>query len=557
MALRWYQTEAVQAAWQFLCTQAGNPCIDLPTGSGKSLCLAELCRVATEQYGGRVLVLAHRKELLEQNAGKIVQACPGLDVGLFSAGLGKRDTEHSVVVAGIQSAFKRAADFGQRHLVLIDEVHLVPHDGEGMYQQFLGDLRSINPHMRMIGTTATPFRLDCGPLCRPDGLFQKICYSAPIRRLIDEGFLCLLTSTPAATVVDTSNLKVRGGEFIAGDAERLFSSVVGPACVEIVEKAAGRKSILVFCSGVNHAEQVSQCIEKLTGERVGLVTGATLPLERSAILSDFKAGRLRWTCNCDVLTTGYDAPNIDCVAVLRATLSAGLFCQMVGRGFRISPSKADCLVLDFGGNIRRHGPIDDPEYGKQDVRQRHAGEAPTKKCLNCEQEVLIGATDCPDCGFIFPRDREISHDVHADNSQILSTPERFEVMAVSYSQHYKRNAPEGTPTTMRVDYECRKEGSTGNMFDVIAEWVCIEHEGFAQKKAVKWWLARSRAQFPGCVEDAVDLARNGAVASPRVITAMKQGRFWRVLSVELDELPPEVLDDVTLTPFDEYEEIPF
>jgi DNA repair protein RadD len=559
MTLRWYQSESVQAAWDFLRSSPGNPVICLPTGAGKSLVIGELCREAVERWGGRVIVLAHRKELLQQNAAKIRAAAPGLDVGIYSAGLDRRDTEHSVVVAGIQSVFRRAEEFGQRHLVLVDECHLIQPDGFGMYRTFLDSLRSINPRLRMTGLTATPYRLDSGPLCRPDGLFQKICYSAPVRRLIADGYLCNLTTRPAATTVDTSGLKLRGGEFVASDAERLFSGVVDAACSELVRLAAGRRACLVFASGVTHADQVATHIERLTGERVGVVTGDTWPMLREQTLSDFRQGRLRWCVNVDVLTTGFDAPNIDCIGVLRATMSPGLFAQIVGRGFRVSPEKSDCLVLDFGGNIRRHGPIDSDDYGVTDKRQRTAGEAPVKSCPNCHTECLIGATECRECGFIFPRDREANHDHQADDSQILSEPETWLVESIRYAVHYKRKDPEATPT-LRVDYDCRREGASGDLAgEVISEWVCLEHAGFARKKAERWWKARSVLDPPETISEACDLCRRGAVGAPRSIVAARQGRFWRVLSAALDERPEEwASEEAGVDPFAEvFEEAVF
>ena len=560
MELRWYQTEACRAAWDWLCSNPGNPVICLPTGAGKSLVIAELCREASERFGGRVIILAHRKELLQQNAAKIRDAAPSLDVGIYSAGLDRRDTDHAVVVAGIQSAFRRAPDFGARHLVLIDEVHLVGNDDGTMYRRFLDDLRAINPHLRMIGLTATPYRLDIGPICRPDSIFHRVAYSAPVRQLINEGWLCNLTTKPAASTVDTSGVHLRGGEFVPGETERLFESVVRPACQEIVAKCKGRHSVLVFCSGVRHASQVAAELVQLTGEQVGIVTGESLDIERASILGQFKAGRLRWCCNVDVLTTGFDAPNIDAIAVLRATMSPGLFCQIVGRGFRVHQSKQDCLVLDFGGNIKRHGPIDALEYGIQDSRQKTAGDAPVKACPNCEQEVLISAKECPECGWHFPQDRDPSHDTKADDSQILSDPETWLVDEVAYSVHWKKKAGPDDVPTLRVDYTAHKEGAEGNLAqEQISEWICLEHEGFAGRKAARWWTARSIAPVPATVEDAVDLCRRGAVAAPRSINIAKQGRWWRVLSAELDAKPDEWTAEFTgEDPFAvETEEVPF
>jgi DNA repair protein RadD len=548
--LRQYQQDACEAVWNHLCSKKGNPVVCSPTGSGKSWMLAELTRKAIKEYRGRVLLLAHRKELLEQNAEKI--ATMGIDCGIYSAGLKSRDIDHDCVVAGIQSVYRRAEDFGARHLCIIDEVHLVPRDGEGMYKRFLSDLRRINPHLRLVGLTATPYRLDCGPLCRPDALFQKVCYSASIQELIRDRFLAPLTTKATTAQADLSAVHLRGGEFIPHEAEAAFAGIVEPACLEIVQKATDRHTCLVFCSGIKHAEAVTECLERLTGEDVGLVTGDTFPMTRERILADFKSGRLRWCVNVDVLTTGFDAPNIDLIAVLRGTMSPGLFAQIVGRGFRLHPHKIDCLVLDFGGNIKRHGPIDSPSYGVQDKRQSHPGEAPIKHCPNCESEVLASARECDECGFRFP-DPDANHGTQADQAAILSNPITFLVEAVSYALHRKRSG-EGPPT-LRLDYECQREDAEGNLSrEKISEWVCIEHDGYAYEKARRWWADRSRAEFPVDVQEAVSLCERGAVASPFKLTAIKEGRWWRIQSVVLDPVPESW--EGAVDPWAE-EEVPF
>lgn len=539
MSLRWYQREAVDACWQYLCGMAGNPIIVAPTGAGKSHILAQIARDAVERYQGRVMILAHRKELLEQNADKL-----GMDAGLYSAGLGQRDTEHDVICAGIQSVYSKAHDFGQRNLVIIDEAHLVPLDGEGMYRQFASDLRSANPTVRMVGLTATPFRLDCGPICRPDGLFQNVCYSVPIKRLIAEGYLCpLVTRGDVRGHVDSRDLRIRGGEYVAGQMADVFGRLVGVACQEIVSKTAGRHSVLVFCAGVGHAEQVADELESLTGEQVGLVHGETPAMLRESLLQSFRRQELRWLVNCDVLTTGFDAPCIDAIAVLRATLSPGLFAQMVGRGFRVHESKQDCLVLDFGENIQRHGPIDSPQYGIDRERtpgQREAGEAPTKKCPNCGRVCLLADRECS-CGFIFaePKDR---HGATASNDAILSEPVTWQVDTVSCQVWKKKGWQEGDPRTLRISYECVPlEGSGGNLErEVIHEWVCVEHQGFAGSKATAWWQARCEQDMPADAEYAAVMFGDGLVARPRTITTVRDGRWYRIVDADLEPIPEAV-----------------
>lgn len=552
MDLRPYQREAVDAAYADLCIMPGNPIVDLPTGSGKSVVIAEIARRAVQQWSGRVLVLAHRKELLEQNANKLRSLLPKtVGVGLYSAGLRRFQAEEPVVCAGIQSVFRQPEIFGARHLCLIDEVHLVPSNGEGMYQTFLKGLREINPQLRLVGLTATPYRTDSGSLCDPDGMFQRICYTASIPALIDDGYLCPMTSKPSDLGYDTSNLHIRGGEFIERELQQLFdgdAEKVVEACKEIVGKTLDRKSIIVFCCGIGHATRVSRVIEKLTGQQVGLVTGDTTPIERATLLENFRNQSLRWLVNVDVLTTGFDAPAIDAIAILRSTASPGLFAQICGRGLRIDPSKSECLVLDFGSNIQRHGPIDAIDFGRRKTKDANGEkqDGPTKICPSCRLEQPAGKRNC-ECGWQFPPP-ELRHDETADTaSEIISKPVEFDVIAWTLSEHRKKKAEPDAPSTLRVDYTVTESGAErGNLSEqVISEWVCIEHDGFAGKNAGKWWAQHSLADRPAFADEAVELWQRGAVIAPIRITAIRDGRWWRITQrVVADELPTEWADEV-------------
>jgi len=411
-------------------------------------------------------------------------------------------------------------------------------------------LRAINPRLRIIGLTATPFRLDCGDLCRPDGMFQRVSYEAPIGELIDGGYLSRVTTAPVHGI-DTSGLHIRQGEFIPSEMEAAFLPVVSSACREIVAATADRHSVLIFCCGVSHAEAVAGELWRL-GQEVGIVTGNTLPLERAATLAAFRERRLKYLVNIDVLTTGFDAPCIDAIAVLRATQSAGLFAQIVGRGFRLFPGKTDALILDFGENIDRHGPIDSKEYGRRKKKKQEGGDAPEKKCPNCESLSPLSATECAECGFAFPPPkREPRHGETAADGSLLEydqPAEWFDVVTVKMAEHRKRNAPDAPPT-LRIDYECTRGG---NITEVISEWVCIEHTGFAGDKAALWWRAHSFAELPATVGEA--LAIKGAIGTPKRINAKKEGKFWRIVAVEGIEKPEEW--DAARNEWEE-EELPF
>lgn len=549
--LRDYQSESCNSAWHGLINNSGNQLIFLPTGAGKSLVIAELCRKAVQDYKGRVIVVQHRKELIEQNSEKIKSLLPfGVTCGVFSAGLRRFSMDDDVICGGIQSIYKRAADFGRRQLVIIDEAHLVPDTGDGMFRKFIDDLGSYNPRLKIIGLTATPYRTSTGLLYGPDKLFSRVCYSAKIPALIEQGYLSPITTTPTKELYDTSKLHTRAGEFIASEVEDLFDDdgKTREACGEIIEKCHGRKSILIFSSGVAHAEHIAKIITQLTGEPCGCVTGEMLPLERESTLSRFKAQSLRWLVNVDVLTTGFDAPCIDSIAVLRATQSPGLFAQICGRGFRLHPSKKDCLIIDYGNNIKRFGPLDSDSYGEKKKtvvaeREPLEGGPGTKQCPTCNANVSIATKVC-ECGWLFA-----NIDTFSDSqSQILAKPEKWLVQKMFFSRHRKKlTSDENKPDTLRVNYTVEPFASGGDMAArEISEWVCLEHEGFAHQKALKWWKQHSLADltddgYDSPIDGAQDLFARGAVANVLTITTMKDGHFYRIIEREIDDLPEEWL----------------
>jgi DNA repair protein RadD len=547
---RWYQSGSNSAVWNYLCNDQGNPLVVLPTGAGKSLVIALLIEQA-RKFDGRVIVLQHRKELIEQNAAELRELIPSVDIGIYSAGLKSRQTSHDVLMAGIQSIYKKAADIGERHLIIIDEAHLVSEKDESMYGQFIGEVRALNPKCRVTGLTATPFRTGEGPLCGRTKLFQRIVYEAFTGDLIEQGFLCPITNKPAEAEVDTERIKTRGGEFIESDMQSVFGMVdnVKAACLETVDKCHDRKSVLVFTSGVKHAEDVVRILEELTGERVGVVTGETLPIERSGILSDFKSQELRWLVNCDVLTTGFNAKSVDAIAIMRATMSPGLFAQIVGRGLRLHPGKTNCLILDFGENIKRHGSIDDRNFGRASEEKRgQAARAAAlngrgKPCPACGLDVASNVRAC-ECGFIFP----VNHEGSSDGSSQLTgqtPPEVWTVVSASWAKHTKRGEPDAPPT-LRIDYECRPVDSENGLLKTKnSEWVCIEHEGFARVKACLWWQARSISEVPSTVDEALSLLNCGAARMAARLTTIKDGKYTRIQSCEFTNERPEEWDEET------------
>lgn len=536
MILRPYQGEAVAAIYRHLRERDDNPCCVIPTGGGKTPIMATICRDAVTQWRGRVLILAHVKELLEQAYDKLQAMAPDLyaEIGIYSAGLNSRDTDHNVILAGIQSVYRRADELGPFDLVLIDEAHMIPPEGDGMYRTFLDGARAINPNVRFIGLTATPYRMTSGAICDAGNVLNHVCYEVGVRELIAGGYLCPLKSKAGKNKADTSELHIRGGEFIANEVEALMDTreLVRAACNEIMGQTKDRRSVLIFAAGVDHGEHVARVLRDEFKADAETIFGGTLPFIREETLARFRRGELKYLVNVNVLTTGFDAPNIDCIAMLRPTNSPGLYYQMVGRGFRLAENKADCLVLDFGGNIMRHGPVDMIE-----VRERKAGpgQPVARECPNCQTVMAAAYSTCPECGHEFTRKERERHDSAASAAGVLSgeiTEEIHDVMEVYYAVHHKRGGDETTPRTMRVEYRI-------GFNEFAREWVCPEHTGYARNKFVAWWTQRSNAPLPDSAEDAVDLADRGALAQPSQITVRKIAgeKFDRVIEWELGPVP--------------------
>jgi len=525
MKPREYQQDAIDATWLHVRHKKTNPCIEAPTGAGKSIIIGKLVADVIG-WGGRACVLQHRKELIEQNHEKIVAMSPDADVGVYSAGLKRSDLDNQVIVAGIQSVHKKAWDFNSFDIVIVDEAHLIPPEGEGMFRGFLADCQDANPNVRIIGLTATPYRLKTGLVCGPENFLHEICYTIDVKSLIADGYLSPLISKHAVSQADLSSVGVRGGEFIPAQVqnEMIDGPRLAEACDELIAKTADRKSVLVFASGVDHAQEVVSMLEFLSPlSKVAMIEGGTAAYIRSNILADFKAGRVKYLVNVDVLTTGFDAPNVDAVALLRPTLSPGLYYQMVGRGLRIAPGKTDCLILDFAGNIERHGPIDAIEVSPKKGGSGKGGDPVGKHCPECREVVHASVRACTYCGHEFPPP-EPKHETEASEEAVLSEPdELYKVLSIEYTIHEKRDAEPGDPRTLRVDYTV-----DGRRWPV-SEWVCVEHGGYGFEKALTWWNKRTDGTpCPTRCDEAVSLARDGILLEPREIAVDESGKFARI-----------------------------
>lgn len=566
--LRPYQQEAVQSTISYFQKKRDPAVIVLPTGAGKSLVIAELTRVAR----GRVLVLAHVKELVEQNHQKYQSY--GLEAGIFSASLGKKDDSQKAIFGSIQSV-ARADDefFRDFSLLIIDECHRVAEEGETQYQEVIQKLRQANPQLCVLGLTATPYRLGLGWIyeyshagelkTEKPRFFKQCVFELPLSFMIKHKFLTppIKVDIPV-TCYDFSELTEKGRMYTLAEVEELLKSQkrLTPLIVKnIVDitRHFERQGVMIFSSTVKHAEEI---LGYLPEGEARLVVGDTEMRERDQIVEDFKQKKFKYLVNVSVLTTGFDAPHVDVIAILRPTESNGLYQQIIGRGLRLDPGKTDCYVLDYTG------------MGHDIFRPEIADKRPSK------ESVLVDVP-CPECGFgntfwgivdfdgdviehsgrkcrgakhdprtlaIFPcgfRFRfKLCHACGAENDLTAKACEKCRVELVDAESKLKqaklsKNAHVMTPADITFDERLDKNGNPYleiRYYDADGQYLSEAHF-FTHPLSLKKFhinFLRSHLKRPELrptIKAPADVIRlRQALRLPAFVIARKQDKFWKV-----------------------------
>ena len=524
---RQYQRESVDAINEYLRNNKGNPCVELPTGSGKSLVIAMMIQEWKEKCPNfRVCVLAHRTYLIEQNAEELANFYDG-EIGLYSAQINRRDN-CDVVFASIDSIKNKWNEF-TFDVLIIDECQAISPRENTRYQQFIDGCKKVNKNLRVVGLTATPYRLSSGSICSEHSILNKIVYRADTGDLIKQGFLCPIRSKVTARL-DLSNVKKTAQDY---NLKALSSAVntddiVKPAVQNMLDIiiAEKRRSIIVFCIDIAHANHVSEEIKK-AGYDAPVVTSHQGTQEADKLIQDFKDRKFNFFVSVNKFLEGFNVKHIDCIVMMRPTKSKGLWIQAVGRGLRLHPEKEDCLILDYGNNIAEHGCIDEPPDDHQRIRV----------CDDCKEVFTFESTTCPTCGWTVPKreiereaveakERERLHEIQAAQEAILreqQAPQWYRVDLVTIGRHRK----EGSPDSLKVTYI-----SGVNKF---TEWVCPDHEGFAGSKGRRW-LAERNIEHTTTDECMQDMFLSQRVNDKTLeIEVKKDGKYFRVLNYKLKE----------------------
>jgi DNA repair protein RadD len=518
--LRDYQQRSIDMLYEWLSKNEGHPCLVLPTGAGKSHVVAALCKDAVQSWPDtKVLMLTHVKELIEQNAEKMRQHWKNAPMGIYSSSLNKKQLGEPITFAGIQSIAKKANLIGHIDLCIIDECHLVSHKDEGGYRTFLKELLTINPSMRVIGLSATPYRLGHGLITDKPALFDGLIEPVGIEELILKGHLAPLRSKPTKQKLSAEGVHKRGGEYIESELQAAVDTSDNNYYVvdEVIRRAEDRKAWLFFCAGVQHAEHVKDVLLS-RGVSAECVTGNTSISDRKRILNEFKSGKIRALTNANILTTGFDYPDIDLIALLRPTLSPSLYVQMGGRGLRPKSHTDHCLVLDFAGVVEEHGPITSIKPPKKSGGGN--GEAPIKLCDNCHEIVHASAKTCPCCGNPFPENEKDPLKLHdVDIMGIHGTD--MTVSSWNWSKHISKSSEK---EMLKVTYY-------GALSDTpVSEYLTVTHDGYAGQKA-RTLLAIIANKSGGHVMD--NLSETALIMNeskpPEEIEYKKDGKYYRVI----------------------------
>ena len=554
MKPRDYQDYGVQSVFDYFSKgNTGNPLVVMPTGTGKSLVIAEFIRRALCQYPGtRIMKLTHVKELIEQNLDKLLKVWPTAPAGVYSNGLKKKDSGFPITFGGVGTVAKvkdMKEVFGRIDLLIIDEAHLISPKANTMYQKVITKLREINPLLKVIGLTATPFRLGQGMLTEGDSIFTDICVDMSKMEIfnwfIDQGYLCPLIPKRPEMELDLSGVRIQGSEFKQNDLQQAVDKeeITFAAVQEMIRYGQDRKRWLIFASGIEHAINVRDMLISM-GITATCVHSKMPDAERDQNLADFKSGKYRAMVNNGVLTTGFDDPYIDLIGMLRATMSPSLWVQMLGRGTRpvycigfdlgtkegrlaaiANSQKHNCLVLDFAGNARRLGPINDPVIPKR-KGSKGGGTAPVRLCEACQTYNHASARFCIHCGAEFPRDLHIQE--YASSDKLIAdgkddtelNVQVFKVDKTVYTLHDK----DGGVASIKASYYCGLR--------IFNNYICLDHEGYARKRARDYWRAAALEEPPESIQ--VAMTKLDTLRSPTHVRVWlnKKSKYDQVLDYD-------------------------
>jgi len=511
MELRGYQNEAVRAALVSLKAHK-NPVLQLATGTGKSLIIADIAQLYKNE-GKKVWILTHVQQLVKQNA-LTYQKYTGSSSGIVCAGLNRKDTTASVIFGTIQSMMGVLSEIETPDLIIIDEAHRVPHDfGEySLYSKILNKY----PATRRVAMTATPWRMDNGIIYGKgeEFFFDTLAYNYSVTKAVADGHLCPLVGVQTNIQLDVENVSV-SGDFVQKEvAEAQTYEWLQSVVTSLATLAEPRNHIAVYCPTVKIANQTSKLINEQTGRTSAVLTGDMDQAERDEVFLHLENKTINVICSVDMITTGFDFPALDCIVCLRPTLSSSLWVQIQGRGTRLHDSKRNCLILDYAGNLNRLGGVDMYEtFYKQNGDKVDAAE-PQQPYQKKPRTIYPGLNTLlpidPMTGEIAGESSLIEVPVHNCNAIAMNTRNsRYPMMMVTYTCSTPENARINATKFVNTQEPKEKDSS------------------FFEDRRLPVSLPVSAKRVSYLVKDA---------ALPHSVVVKKSGKYWNVIEEKFSKV---------------------
>jgi DNA repair protein RadD len=546
LKLRYYQRDAIDSLHHWFANRPAedHALIVLPTAAGKTIIFSHFIKeILAKDPTARFLVMAHRKELVEQAETKLKTVWPDAPVGVLAAGMKRFEIDSQILIASRDTLAspKRLDAVGSFDYIIIDEAHNVPPSSHTRYKKIITTLSDRNP-MKVMGCTATPYRMGQGYIYgnRKDHFFKGLAYSVSIPELIRNGFLCRLSAYAVNedAIIDAGAvaLKFKNGDFKESELEKI--AMVDDTILQVINDwidnayTKGRTATVFFCVSVLHAEKMTQCL-KTYGIEAECVTGETPKDKREDVLKRFNAGSIHAICNVGVLTEGWDAPRADCVALLRPTQSVGLFVQMCGRGMRLHEEKDNCLLLDYGENVARHGCLDEIQPDQSAPARYHP-----KICSNCSAINLPSAKKCIECGQEFEGSKKFE-ELQTKKEKEVAKRTKAERQAV-LSDEREKAKPRYKPVT--DIYATVTKSQNGSEYCQVI--FTVKNEFFPKKMPLmfghpkahhmavrKWKKIAEKWGSPKQPWMAAELINSGAFENIAEIVLQKQGKYENVIGI--------------------------
>ena len=458
-----------------------HPLVAIPTGAGKTIILTRFIYLYLEKYPThKILVVSHTENILKQDHATLSNVFEGINIGLYSSGL-KSYTIRKITVAGIQSIFRKSELFSDFDIIVIDEAHLIQQKPNSMYQKLFKGMKS---GYKRLGLSATIFRRQSGYLHEGEGaMFNKVSFdlssSDAFMSLIEDGYLCDMIAKSTNYEMDVKGVKTTAGDYNQKALVEKFDRphITDRAVKELIKYGKNYKSWLIFAIDIKHADSIHRTLLGLGIKSMCLHSRSKN--ERHSVTEAFKKRDIQALVSVGMVTTGFDAPNVDLICMLRPTKSPVLHIQMTGRGARPFPGKEHCLFLDFAGNTMRLGPINNVIVTK---KGKGNGKPPAKLCPDCGVIHHISVKVCNVCGHKFKFKQKITmkpweRDVLKRKEKVIP-PEWLTVDNITYLIHQKP----GKPDSLRVVYRCG--------LNQINEYICLDHTGYAKMVAENWVFYR-------------------------------------------------------------------